>query len=431
MLLPRSVFLLVRALALVFVFVLGLLAGPSTARADVPDDILQQVAALRGLQPKAAVPFAFVDQAKLRTDLLAAYEEAAAVREIEISRKLLVVLGLMSPDADLQGILLDLFASNVAGYYNRVDKTMYLVGGAVFDPAAKATLAHEFTHVLQDQYFDLEAARGPDDNSDVSLAVEALSEGDATLAMGIWARTYLSPNELIELQVSSQGSDAYERAPLVVRDEVTFPYNEGALFAYALWQRGGFEAVNAALRDPPRSSEQIMHPDKYLAREQPIEVRLPDLAGALGPGWSLLRTDVLGELDFRILLQEFVGQEVADSGAAGWGGDRFALLESATGDLVLVMDSVWDSDADAAEFAADYVELVRSRYGRRAVPIEELPTRRAWTTPNGLLRLERTGARVTVITAPSAGTLATLAAALGGAAPAPAGPRVPPAQVPR
>ena len=428
--LPRPTPLLTRLLALGLG--LALLAAPGTVRADPQDEILQQTATLRGLRPKAAVPVAFVEQSRLRTDLLSSYDDPNALREIESSRKLLVLLGLMSPDADLHGVLIDLYAENVAGYYNRIDKKMYVVGGALVDPASKVTLAHEFTHALQDQYFDLERVhQGAENNGDVSLAIDALIEGDATLTMTVWARTYLTPSELIELQLSSIGSGSFDRAPLVVRDEVTFPYNEGTLFVYQLWQRGGFDAVNAAFRDPPRSSEQIIHPEKYLAHEPPIGVTLPDLAAALGPGWSLLRTDVLGELDYRILLQQFLGEEAADQGSAGWGGDRFALLESASGDLALVLSTVWDSEAEATEFAVNYASLVYSRYGRRAVLAEETPTRRAWTTPTGTLLLERSGPRVTVITAPNERVQASLTAALSGAPLQPVAPQSPPAQLPR
>ena len=430
--LPRPAALLRTVLA---VGVALALAGPGSALADVQDDILQQTAEIRGLTLKAPVPFAFVEPATLRSELLTSFENAEAVRELEISRKLLVVLGLLSPDADLHGTLVDLYAENVAGLYNRVDKKMYVVGQPVFGPSAKTTLAHEFTHALQDQHFDLGVVhQAGETDGDHSLAVSALIEGDATLTMVLYARTYLTPSELIELQIAESGESSIERMPLVVRDEVLFPYNEGTLFAFELWQRGGFEALNAAFRDPPRSTEQIIHPAKYLAREQPIAVELPDLAAALGPGWSLLRSDVLGELDYRILLQQFVGEAAAQRGAAGWGGDRFVLLESATGDLALVLSTVWDSDSETTEFVDHYRELVRSRYGRRAVATQETPSRLVWNTPNGPLLLQRSGTRVGIVMAPNERVLNTLAAALDPSAPPPAQPgtpQAPPAQVPR
>src|SRR2546430_15138149 len=116
--------LLPRLLRVVSVLAL-LVVGPGAAlAADVQDDILAQTAIVRGLQPKASVPFAFADPAKLRQDLLGSYTSDKAVREFETSRKLLVILGLLNPDADLRGMLIDLYAENVVGYYNHEDKKM-------------------------------------------------------------------------------------------------------------------------------------------------------------------------------------------------------------------------------------------------------------------------------------------------------------------
>ena len=175
----------------------------------------------------------------------------------------------------------------------------------------------------------------------------ALIEGDATLSMILYARTYLTSDEQAQYQNGSGTQSTIDRAPLVVRDEVVFPYNEGALFAIRLWQSGGFDAVNAAFLDPPRSTEQIIHPEKYLAHEQPIEVTLPDLPAALGAGWTQLRSDVLGELDVRIMIEQFSGPAVGASAAEGWGGDRYAYLENASGQSAIALSTVWDSEAEA------------------------------------------------------------------------------------
>ena len=411
--------LLPRLLRVVSVLAL-LVVGPGAAlAADVQDDILAQTAIVRGLQPKASVPFAFADPAKLRQDLLGSYTSDKAVREFETSRKLLVILGLLNPDADLRGMLIDLYAENVVGYYNHEDKKMYVVSGATsFGPEQKVTLSHEFTHALQDQYFDLGKVEDlPGDNGDYSAAVQALIEGDATLTMVLYARQYLNPDELFLVQTSSEPS-SLDRAPLVVHDEVVFPYNEGALFALNLWLEGGYDAINAAFADPPRSSEQIIHPDKYLAHEPPIEVALPDLAAALGPGWRQLRSDVLGELDVRILLEQFLDPSVAARGAEGWGGDRFALLENAAGQNALLLNTVWDSNDEAGEFFNDYVDTVTARYGTRARRTEEVPSKVAWTTPNGSLLVQKWGPRVVIIFAPDSGTMNSLLAAVAPGAPA-------------
>jgi hypothetical protein len=420
--------------------VLALLAQPSAARADVQDDILEQTAAIRGLRPRAPVPFAFAAADTLRADLLKSYEDQRTVAQLEISRKLLVLLGLLSPDADLHGMLVDLYAENILGYYNSTDKRMYVVSGtSTFGPETKMTLAHEFTHALQDQHFDLAAVQAAaGQNGDRSLAITALIEGDATLAMIQYARDYLTPDEMIQIQTQSAPS-SLDRAPLVIRDELSFPYNEGALFAIQLWGEGGWEALNRAFRDPPSSTEQILHPEKYLRGEQPVDVKLDGLAAALGPGWNELRSDVLGELDVRILLQQFSDPAAAERGADGWGGDRFSLLENAGGENALAISTAWDDDGQATEFFNAYVETVHRRYGGRARKTVELPARLAWTTPNGSLLVERSAGRVVLLMAPNETVLNRLLAAVRAEplapAPAPAPVQQPaqpaPVQVPR
>jgi hypothetical protein len=311
---------------------------------------------------------------------------------------------------------------------------MYVVSGTeAFGPSEKTTLAHEFTHALQDQYFDLQSIESEvENNGDQSLAVQALIEGDATLTMVLYARQYLSLDELVTLQTSGQVG-TLDRAPLVVRDELSFPYNEGSLFAFSLFLDGGFEAVNQAFQDPPRSTEQILHPEKYLARERPVEVQLPDLAAALGAGWTELRTDVLGELDMRILLRQFGSESAALAGSAGWGGDRFSLLEGPSGKLALVMGTTWDDQSEASEFFNEFAKGVRGRYGNRARRVQEAASTVLWSTPNGPLHLQQSGAQINVVYAPDDVTLQPLLAALGGA-PAPAtrtAPSPAPVQLPR
>jgi hypothetical protein len=429
----RRVLISLRLLALGLV--MALVAVPGTAATalarDIQDEILAQTAAIRGLQPKVPVPFAFTDSATLRQTLLSSLDDEAAVRELETSRKLLVLLGLLNPDADLHSMLVDLYAENVVGYYNSRDRKMYVVSGSpTFGAEQKLTLAHEFTHALQDQYFDLRALQSSTErNGDSSLALEALIEGDATLTMVLYARLFLSPADLAQLQAASSSS-SLERAPQVVRDEISFPYNEGALFVLRLWSDGGFDNVNNAFHDPPRSTEQVLHPDKYLVREAPIDVSLPDLAAVLGSSWAQLRSDVLGELDLRIVLQQFIGREVAVSGAQGWGGDRFALLENTAGQNALVISTVWDNEAEAGEFFNQYVDTVARRYGRRATRSEDVPSKLVWSTPNGSLVLQKWGARVAIIMAPDNRVATSLVAAI---APAGAQPGAPPApaQLPR
>jgi hypothetical protein len=238
----------------------------------------------------------------------------------------------------------------------------------------------------------------------------------------------LSHKALVSLQESEAGraKKLKQAAPLLQR-LLMAPYLLGPAFLTRGDQaRLGSGVVsprdiNRALEQPPSSTEQILHPEKYLAREEPTEVRLPDLAVALGPGWRQLRSDVLGELDFRILLQQFSSPDNAALGAAGWAGDRFMLLENQQGMNVLVIDSLWDTNDEAGEFFNHYVATVNRRYGRRATRSQDAPSTITWATPNGAMSIQKWGPRVAIVMAPEVSQLQTVAAALTGVqGPAPA-----------
>jgi len=230
----------------------------------------------------------------------------------------------------------------------------------------KSTYAHEFTHALQDQHFDLDALDPEGNSDDASLAVAALIEGDATLLMQQYMLEYLDPNELFDLFSESldAGSEALEQAPAVIREQMMFPYEVGLTFVQALYQHGGYQAVNAAFARPPRSTEQVLHPDRYLAGELPQVVNALPLTNTLGSGWEWVDGNVLGELTLRLYLEEQVNTRTAASAADGWGGDWYDVYtHQGSGAIVMVMQTVWDTEAEAAEFIQTYQTFGKARFG--------------------------------------------------------------------
>jgi hypothetical protein len=153
----------------------------------------------------------------------------------------------------------------------------------------------------------------------------------------------------------------------------------------------------------PQSSEQILHPEKYFAREAPVKVDLPELDTLLGKGWTRLDYDVNGEWSYFQMLDEFLrAEKESQKASAGWGGDRFALYENRAAQQVLLAQlTAWDTELDAEEFFAAYVSRTERRYKnaiadtRASVPAQ---TRRVWrTTGEGLVVMERQGARVAIL----------------------------------
>jgi hypothetical protein len=267
-------------------------------------------------------------------------------------------LNLIPATTDLRDLSLDLLSGGVAGFYRSDEGKLYVVsnsGGP--GPNERFYFSHEYNHALQDQNFTVfKDQDGVLDQSDRMLARASVYEGDSTLLMTQWAAGNMTRDELLE--VVAAGSDpavqaAIDGAPAILRDTLTFPYTTGFGFVSSKQTAGGWPAIDALYAKMPASTEQIMHPDKYAAGEAPVDVTLPaDLASRLGAGWSVPLMDTFGEYQLSVWLREN-GVPAADvsPAAAGWGGDRLAVLEGPDGPWAVVLDTTWDTEKDATEFA--------------------------------------------------------------------------------
>ena len=320
--------------------------------------IAAQVEAIRGLRPKGDVAPVLLDEAQLRANLTADFDKDNPAAQISASERVLTTLGLLPVGTSLRQAYLDLQAGQVAGYYSPDRDQLFVVsrsGG--IGATQRVTYAHEFTHQLQDQNFDLsKLGLGATDQGDRSQARLSLVEGDAVATQTAWMTTNLSAQDIATILADAADPAAVaalEHAPAVLRATSLSPYTDGFAFVGTLKGSGGEAAVNAAFADPPDSMEQILHPDKYLARERPVAVTLPaHLETGLGAGWSVTAQDTLGELLLREWLVEGgVPAATAATAAAGWGGDRLELLTGPAGDVALALVIAWDTPADAAEFS--------------------------------------------------------------------------------
>ena len=201
---------------------------------------------------------------------------------------------------------------------------------------------------------------------------------------------------------TTSGGPDVDSMPLVLREESYFPYIAGPAFIVELLgeeavreaaQRGtGYGAhVSPLFQNPPTSTAQVLHPEKYRRAFEPVEITLPDLAAALGNGWEALDQDVLGEIDHRILIAQYLDRDTAEQAADGWAGDRFASL--GRGDQTAVAVSTrWDTLADVQEWLAAYSEALQARYGASLRVLRDAPDRIAWEAPDGvqILRADAT-----------------------------------------
>jgi hypothetical protein len=331
-------------------------APPAPAPAGSPDPIYatieDQVVALRELSATDPIDVEVIDEATLGEMLseMQATEQPAAI--VEANERLYKALGLLPADADLGTLTSDLLTAGVLGFYrDDVDKMFVVSRSGAVGGLEKFTFSHEYTHALQDQHFTVfKDQEGLIDQSDQLLARQAVYEGDASLVMTYWAFSNLSPEELAEAATINPDQQAViDSMPAILRDTLTYPYTTGLFFVQGAQASGGWSAVDAIYGRMPVSTEQILHPEKYEAGEAPTPVAMPCLEPELGDGWSVALEDSFGELQTGIWLREGGAASPLDA-AAGWGGDRLAVLNGPDGAWAVVLGTAWDSDADAAEF---------------------------------------------------------------------------------
>ena len=335
--------------------------GPSVP--PEPVDIVyarieRQVQDLRMLQATRAIDPKVLDTDALGKQLRERFDRETPADVLTANERVYKLLGLLPKDSSLKDLELRLLTSQVAGFYDPDEKSLFVVsrsGG--LGPSEQVTFAHEFTHALQDQHFGLKKLGTDDtDHSDRALARLCVAEGDATLLMTDWAQANLSPVQL--LQMAAEASNPEQTAilnamPGSLRDQLLFPYTTGLAFVEGAYNSGGWQAVDALYAKPPNSTEQLLHPDKYQSNEQPVDVSVPaDLATRLGAGWHVDLEDTLGEFAIRdwLGIAGNLANSQSDAAAAGWGGDRIALVSSGSAHG-LVIQTTWDTPADAAEFA--------------------------------------------------------------------------------
>ncbi|HEX5828475.1 MAG TPA: hypothetical protein VFY23_13200 [Candidatus Limnocylindrales bacterium] len=321
------------------------------------EEIEAQVTQLRGIEAGKPVERGVFDKAGLCAYITKAFATENPESLIKGTEDLFKALLLMDQDANLEDLYIELLTSQVAGLYDDDAKKMFVVTNTgEIGGAEKITYAHEYTHALQDQRFVLGDLIGEDkDQGDRTLARTALVEGDATLLMSLWAQQHLSPDELAEaVSAADPGSEAIlAKMPAILRETLIWPYTQGLQLTLRAFQGGGYGAIDQLYSTPPDSTEQVLHPEKLDAREAPVPVAFPDdFPGSLGTGWEIALEDTIGEYQLGILVGDAAGGANATEAAAGWGGDRVAWVTGPDGANAAILDTRWDTDADAAEFSA-------------------------------------------------------------------------------
>ncbi len=322
-----------------------------------------EIAALRGFGVTEPVRYEPLSPARLNRLI-----DESIIRQYPGERLGLFVwfntlFGALPEGFDLIGYLKELMGEQAAGIYDPHTDIFYLSPQFKIDSGfGRIVLAHEITHALQDQNYDL-LSLGVEDqtNSDQATAALTLAEGDATLAMSEHLALYGNPlSAMLDLpRMLTMDQRKLQQAPLVIRESLLFPYMGGMKFFEQLAgrTRAGADQTSdeagaavwrgAIFRDPPETTEQVLHPEKYLARELPAPI-MP-FGDIDADHWS---EDVIGEFYIRTLLSVSLDRARARRAAAGWNGDRLLLMRWDDGRHGLKWITRWDTPADADQFEA-------------------------------------------------------------------------------
>lgn len=366
-----------RSFLLVIVSITGISLGESTDSSrqllNSADEILATVAELRRLEIKRPVEKGVKSRSEIEAFLIERINKDYPKEEIEREERLLKRLGLIPENLDLYDFMLKLLTEQLAGYYDPYSETFYI---ADWIPLAmqEPVMAHELTHALQDQHFDLEQYLEPcEGNDDTTLARSALIEGEGLLIMLDYTlrpmgRSSLDIPDIIAANRSQTAlMDAqfqvFASAPSYLRETLLFPYTYGANFLQEIVRKHSWFKVNEMYADLPTSTEQILHPNKYLGeRDAPVQIDCSELVPELAGAWETVFENVLGEFTLYLLLQEFVDEGIALNASRGWDGDSIRLLENPEGKEALLLASVWDSEQDAGQFYSAYLSLVKKKF---------------------------------------------------------------------
>jgi hypothetical protein len=325
----------------------------------VIEDVMGEVAELRGFDYAHPVVAQPVDQREIAEDLVAYADIAYPAEQYERRSLAWDTIGVVPDGTSLRAAYENYGSTQVIGYYDTLTGELKFIGSQSPTPLERITLAHELTHAIDDQRFGLEtldllSAECRDERSAAAIAVV---EGNATFFMLRWAERFLTPEEQIRVGIEAAQQDtSTEGIPPFIQRLQAWSYDQGLRFIGALESRGGLGAVDEAFEDLPVSTEQIIHPERY-PNDAPTAVDVADLSGELGEGWQDLDVMTIGEAWLSLALGLRLDGSEAQESTAGWDGGIYRAWSDGR-DAAVMLSTVWDSASDAREFAAAMQEWI-------------------------------------------------------------------------
>ncbi len=313
------------------------------------DSLMPVVAKAAGLEFKGTPRSAVRTREEIRAYLVNKMARELPPQRLEGVAAAYRLLTMLPDSIDLRQMFLDLYTEQIAGFYDPDSTTLFAVQGG--DPAQlRLVLAHELVHALQHQYVPLDSILRDSNDADRQAAAQAVMEGQATLAslIALVPGMNLQTNDAFwatfreQLRAQQTGTSFYARAPMVIREGLTFPYIEGADFVR--WFDNVYPGKVPFGHAMPLSTEQVLHHDRYQRGDLPLTVRFTHDSGVP------IFEDTFGEFDIDLLRTKLTGEATVHTDPAiGWGGDRLRIYRTPAGPALVWM-TVWDDAASGAQF---------------------------------------------------------------------------------
>jgi hypothetical protein len=347
--------------------------------AAAADEVLQQVSQITGLKLITPLKKTLRSRDEIRAYVIREMDDEKNPAERYGETKSAEAFGLIPKGFNLDNFMVDLLTEQIAGLYDPKAREFYIADWIPLKDQ-RMVMAHELTHALQDQHFQIETwVKAARPNDDAELAREAVLEGSAMAAMVDYLLEGTGQNveDLPAIDPSVFAGDLSKTpqllaAPQFLKDALIFPYSAGLKFSAAILKLGGWNGLSAVFAKPPLSTQQIMHPALYKLEKAPAQITLPSIEKLLGPDWTKIDENVMGEFGWKEILKQFLGEQRATPPATAWDGDHYVLYEQKqTKRLVLVALVRLDSEAHAVRFFDAYAEALQKKYGEKTNPSSE------------------------------------------------------------
>jgi len=342
------------------------------------DEIFQQVSKISGIPIRHKVQSEVVSRERIREYIVQQMKETTTSAEIHAQEAAYIKFGLLPAGFQLEKFVIDLLAEQATAFYDPKRKKFFLSDWAPLD-LQKPAIAHELCHALQDQSIDLnEYLETKEISQDEQMARKSVVEGEAVLAMMEYMMAPMGGHVADFPDLSKQVNEAtraetakfpvFAAAPPYLREGLLFPYTAGLSYTQAKSKGIGKAVYEMLLKSPPHSTHEVMHPEAPSVAALKLEAPAPPVAAL--EGFKKLDSNVLGELDFFILIREQAGEELARAVAPAWRGSRYDVYENAAGRVILAHRTKLKDAESARAFADAYRKVIAKKGGEAESRVE-------------------------------------------------------------